>query len=180
MFSSTFRSHSLWPHPCPAHQKTSNRCWASLFLYYCIITLVWFVSIFLSASLRTSTGHRLFSLVQDMAGPLANKITEMLLEIDESELLQLLHCHEALCMKVCSCYFSVGCFNVCFVSEMCLFVCVQVNEALAVYQSYQPMEATQISFTSPVWDTDINAVSKTTAYFFHLKNEYAFEFLHFF
>ncbi|XP_048009136.1 polyadenylate-binding protein 4-like [Megalobrama amblycephala] len=75
-------------------------------------------------NLKHMLSHNLFPLVQDMVGPLANKITEMLLEIDESELLQLLRCHEALCMKV--------------------------NEALAVYQSYQPVEATQISFPSPV------------------------------
>jgi len=38
-----------------------------------------------------------------MVGPLANTVTEMLLEMDESELMQLLHCYESLCMKVCSC-----------------------------------------------------------------------------
>lgn len=75
-------------------------------------------------NLKQIMSHSLFPLVQDMVGPLANKITEMLLEIDESELIQCLHCYESLCMKV--------------------------NEALAVYQSYQPMEATPISFTSPV------------------------------
>ncbi|XP_039516767.1 polyadenylate-binding protein 1-like [Pimephales promelas] len=67
--------------------------------------------------------HSLFPLVQDMVGPLANTVTEMLLEMDESELMQLLHCYESLCMKV--------------------------NEALAAYQSYQPMDATPMSFSSP-------------------------------
>ncbi|CAM4704497.1 unnamed protein product [Leuciscus chuanchicus] len=56
---------------------------------------------------------------RNMEGPSANKITEMPLEIDESEP----HCNDSLCMLV--------------------------NEALAVYQSYQPMDATLISFTSP-------------------------------
>ncbi|KTF86268.1 hypothetical protein cypCar_00046408 [Cyprinus carpio] len=65
----------------------------------------------------------LFPLVQDVVGPLANQITEMLLETDESELLLLLRCHQSLCIKV--------------------------NEALAVLQSHQPMEAAQISFSSP-------------------------------
>uniref|UniRef100_A0A8C2FDU0 Polyadenylate-binding protein n=1 Tax=Cyprinus carpio TaxID=7962 RepID=A0A8C2FDU0_CYPCA len=68
-------------------------------------------------------GLSLFPLVQDAVGPLANQITEMLLETDESELLLLLRCHQSLCIKV--------------------------NEALAVLQSHQPMEAAQISFSSP-------------------------------
>ncbi|KAF4102685.1 hypothetical protein G5714_015568 [Onychostoma macrolepis] len=67
-------------------------------------------------------GLSLFPLVQDTVGPLANQITEMLLETDESELRQLLRCHQSLCIKV--------------------------NEALAVLQSHQPMEAAQISFSS--------------------------------
>ncbi|XP_059424600.1 polyadenylate-binding protein 1-like [Carassius carassius] len=68
-------------------------------------------------------GLSLFPLVQDVVGPLANQITEMLLETDESELLLLLRCQQSLCIKV--------------------------NEALAVLQSHQPMEAAQISFSSP-------------------------------
>ncbi|RXN05189.1 polyadenylate-binding 1 [Labeo rohita] len=55
-------------------------------------------------------------LVQDAVGPLASKITEMLLETIESELLR---CHQSLCIKV--------------------------NEALAVLQSHQTMEEAQIS-----------------------------------
>ncbi|KAL1258546.1 hypothetical protein QQF64_009123 [Cirrhinus molitorella] len=58
--------------------------------------------------------------VQDVVGPLENKITEMLLETDESELL---HCHQSLFIKV--------------------------SKALAVLQSHQLMEDTRISLRSP-------------------------------
>uniref|UniRef100_A0A8C1RS88 Polyadenylate-binding protein n=1 Tax=Cyprinus carpio TaxID=7962 RepID=A0A8C1RS88_CYPCA len=104
------------------------------FVYVCALyynSLVWFVvQETLSSPVSSSAenqkqmlGLSLFPLVQDVVGPLANQITEMLLETDESELLLLLRCHQSLCIKV--------------------------NEALAVLQSHQPMEAAQISFSSP-------------------------------
>ncbi|RXN05199.1 polyadenylate-binding 1 [Labeo rohita] len=71
-----------------------------------------------SSAEKQALGRSLFPLVQDAVGPLASKITEMLLETDESELLQLLRCRQSLCMKV--------------------------NEALAVLQSHQTMEEAQI------------------------------------
>ncbi|KAK7158267.1 hypothetical protein R3I93_009472 [Phoxinus phoxinus] len=60
----------------------------------------------------------------DLIEPLANKISKVLPEVDESGQIQLLHWYE--------------------------YVCMQANEAIAVYQSDHPMDATPISFTSPV------------------------------
>uniref|UniRef100_A0A8C2HMZ3 Polyadenylate-binding protein n=1 Tax=Cyprinus carpio TaxID=7962 RepID=A0A8C2HMZ3_CYPCA len=110
--------------------RVSHRFEFNLFIIY-HNGLVWFVvQETLSSPVSSSAenqkqmlGLSLFPLVQDAVGPLANQITEMLLETDESELLLLLRCHQSLCIKV--------------------------NEALAVLQSHQPMEAAQISFSSP-------------------------------
>lgn len=49
------------------------------------------------------TGERLFPLIQAMHANLAGKITGMLLEIDNSELLHMLESHESLRSKV-HCY----------------------------------------------------------------------------
>lgn len=46
------------------------------------------------------TGERLFPLIQSMHANLAGKITGMLLEIDNSELLHMLESHESLRSKV--------------------------------------------------------------------------------
>ena len=46
------------------------------------------------------TGERLFPLIQGMHANLAGKITGMLLEIDNSELLHMLESHESLRSKV--------------------------------------------------------------------------------
>lgn len=46
------------------------------------------------------TGERLFPLIQTMHSNLAGKITGMLLEIDNSELLHMLESSESLCSKV--------------------------------------------------------------------------------
>ena len=46
------------------------------------------------------TGERLFPLIQTMHSNLAGKITGMLLEIDNSELLHMLESPESLCSKV--------------------------------------------------------------------------------
>lgn len=51
-------------------------------------------------SLIASTGERLFPLIQSMHANLAGKITGMLLEIDNSELLHMLESHESLRSKV--------------------------------------------------------------------------------
>ena len=48
-------------------------------------------------------GERLFPLIQRMHPDLAGKITGMLLEIDNSELLHMLESHESLKAKVNSC-----------------------------------------------------------------------------
>ena len=45
-------------------------------------------------------GERLFPLIHCLQPTLAGKITGMLLEIDNSELLQMLECSEALASKV--------------------------------------------------------------------------------
>ena len=46
-------------------------------------------------------GERLFPLIQHMYPDLSGKITGMLLEIDNSELLHMLESHESLKAKVC-------------------------------------------------------------------------------
>ena len=46
-------------------------------------------------------GERLFPLIQSMHPDLAGKITGMLLEIDNSELLHMLESQESLKLKVC-------------------------------------------------------------------------------
>lgn len=48
----------------------------------------------------SSVGERLFPLIQAMHANLAGKITGMLLEIDNSELLHMLESHESLRSKV--------------------------------------------------------------------------------
>lgn len=47
-------------------------------------------------------GERLFPLIQQMQPELAGKITGMLLEIDNTELLHMLESRESLKAKVCS------------------------------------------------------------------------------
>ncbi len=47
-------------------------------------------------------GERLFPLIQQMQPDLAGKITGMLLEIDNTELLHMLESRESLKAKVCS------------------------------------------------------------------------------
>ena len=46
-------------------------------------------------------GERLFPLIQRMQPELAGKITGMLLEIDNTELLHMLESHDSLKAKVC-------------------------------------------------------------------------------
>lgn len=56
----------------------------------------------LTSSLKPSlAGERLFPLIQNMHPSLAGKITGMLLEIDNSELLHMLESPESLRSKVC-------------------------------------------------------------------------------
>lgn len=62
-------------------------------LYF--LYVAYFLCIFL-----TPTGERLFPLIQSMHANLAGKITGMLLEIDNSELLHMLESHESLRSKV--------------------------------------------------------------------------------
>lgn len=50
---------------------------------------------------RSIAGERLFPLIQNMHPSLAGKITGMLLEIDNSELLHMLESPESLRSKVC-------------------------------------------------------------------------------
>jgi polyadenylate-binding protein len=49
-------------------------------------------------------GERLFPLIQSMQPELARKITGMLLEIDNTELLHMLESRESLKAKVCLLY----------------------------------------------------------------------------
>jgi hypothetical protein len=51
-------------------------------------------------------GERLFPLIQNMQPDLAGKITGMLLEIDNTELLHMLESRESLKAKVCYSYIS--------------------------------------------------------------------------
>lgn len=50
-------------------------------------------------------GERLFPLIHSMYPEMAGKITGMLLEIDNSELLHMLESRESLKAKVCECIF---------------------------------------------------------------------------
>ncbi|KTG45592.1 hypothetical protein cypCar_00015001 [Cyprinus carpio] len=68
------------------------------------------------------TGERLFPLIQNMHPSLAGKITGMLLEIDNSELLHMLESPESLRSKV--------------------------DEAVAVLQAHQAKEAAQKTVTN--------------------------------
>ena len=52
-------------------------------------------------------GERLFPLIQQMQPDLAGKITGMLLEIDNTELLHMLESRESLKAKVCSKHFHI-------------------------------------------------------------------------
>lgn len=56
--------------------------------------------LFLFSLFFSPTGERLFPLIQSMHANLAGKITGMLLEIDNSELLHMLESHESLRSKV--------------------------------------------------------------------------------
>ena len=58
-------------------------------------------------SIYFQIGERLFPLIQSMHANLAGKITGMLLEIDNSELLHMLESHESLRSKVL-CYLSLS------------------------------------------------------------------------
>lgn len=51
-------------------------------------------------------GERLFPLIANMHSDLAGKITGMLLEIDNAELLHMLESHESLKAKVCTALLS--------------------------------------------------------------------------
>lgn len=61
---------------------------------------VYFLFLFSFFFFFTPTGERLFPLIQSMHANLAGKITGMLLEIDNSELLHMLESHESLRSKV--------------------------------------------------------------------------------
>ena len=97
-------------------------------------------------------GERLFPLIQAMHANLAGKITGMLLEIDNSELLHMLESHESLRSKVlcylCLCYIAtLQCLvSMYYAVSLFLFDCVsvQVEEAVAVLQAHQAKkDATQ-------------------------------------
>lgn len=77
----------LGKYPAPKFQVSEMQCCS-----VCILPI--FLYIF------SQTGERLFPLIQSMHANLAGKITGMLLEIDNSELLHMLESHESLRSKV--------------------------------------------------------------------------------
>ncbi|NWI03999.1 PABP4 protein, partial [Tichodroma muraria] len=82
-------------------------------------------------------GERLFPLIQAMHPSLAGKITGMLLEIDNSELLHMLESPESLRSKV-SCWVPFLCVGRPLSrEETSLDLCAQVEEAVAVLQAHQ-------------------------------------------
>jgi len=58
------------------------------------------VNVYFKCLVHPATGERLFPLIQNMHPSLAGKITGMLLEIDNSELLHMLESPESLRSKV--------------------------------------------------------------------------------
>ncbi|NXE41131.1 PABP4 protein, partial [Ptilorrhoa leucosticta] len=81
-------------------------------------------------------GERLFPLIQAMHPSLAGKITGMLLEIDNSELLHMLESPESLRSKVSCCVpFCVG--GALSREKISLDLSPQVEEAVAVLQAHQ-------------------------------------------
>lgn len=78
-------------------------------------------------------GERLFPLIQRMYPDMAGKITGMLLEIDNSELLHMLEHNESLKAKVR----IHDTFRVVIQSLICSFVGLKVDEAVAVLQAHQ-------------------------------------------
>ncbi|NWY27481.1 PABP4 protein, partial [Pheucticus melanocephalus] len=82
-------------------------------------------------------GERLFPLIQAMHPSLAGKITGMLLEIDNSELLHMLESPESLRSKV-SCWLPFFVWREPLSREkISLDLCPQVEEAVAVLQAHQ-------------------------------------------
>lgn len=89
-----------------------------------------------------SLGERLFPLIQAMHANLAGKITGMLLEIDNSELLHMLESHESLRSKVLG-FHHFHHFDIQHLKK-CTLSSAQVEEAVAVLQAHQAKkDATQ-------------------------------------
>ncbi|XP_062364836.1 polyadenylate-binding protein 4 isoform X1 [Cinclus cinclus] len=82
-------------------------------------------------------GERLFPLIQAMHPSLAGKITGMLLEIDNSELLHMLESPESLRSKVSCCVPSLLWGGPLSREKIRLDLCPQVEEAVAVLQAHQ-------------------------------------------
>ena len=76
-------------------------------------------------------GERLFPLIQTMQPELAGKITGMLLEIDNTELLHMLESRESLKAKVSDHFISI--FQKIHIARLSF----QVEEAIAVLQAHQ-------------------------------------------
>lgn len=98
-------------------------------------------------------GERLFPLIQNMHPTLAGKITGMLLEIDNSELLHMLESPESLRSKVHFIVISKSTCKCKTLVELHCHVFEQVDEAVAVLQAHQAKEATQ----KPVTNTAVAA-----------------------
>lgn len=95
----TFRARSLSQPPCwlPRPLRSRNRCSVRIPRSTCNafqFAFGWLILHFFRI------GERLFPLIQSMHANLAGKITGMLLEIDNSELLHMLESHESLRSKV--------------------------------------------------------------------------------
>lgn len=102
----TFRARSLSQPPCWLLRplRSRNRCWVRI-LYHNELTVMLFMQFLLGWFILhfSKIGERLFPLIQSMHANLAGKITGMLLEIDNSELLHMLESHESLRSKVLRC-----------------------------------------------------------------------------
>lgn len=90
------------------------------------------------------SGERLFPLIQAMHPSLAGKITGMLLEIDNSELLHMLESHESLRSKVTVVNYDKSLLLLFPKMTDWLLFFSQVEEAVAVLQAHQAKkDATQ-------------------------------------
>lgn len=101
--SSPRATHRLHAGCSTAHGSETTSRYAIVFIYFiycfragcvCVVTLL---------SLLRHTGERLYPLIHTLHPNLAGKITGMLLEIDNSELLHMLESPESLNSKACCC-----------------------------------------------------------------------------
>lgn len=88
-------------------QPWNSYTYKSLFFFHAVWSNLYFFFPLPSLSLLSSTGERLYPLIQALQPNLAGKITGMLLEIDNSELLHMLDSPESLNSKVCAFLYGI-------------------------------------------------------------------------